>query len=176
MTARGAGRLLRRIHDIPAEGLPVRSVADTLRAARRAGEVLRTVDPAVEARVQRLLGRLERDAPGVVAEVTSHGDFKSGELIRHDGDLAVVSVDDACRSAAARDLATYAADAATREDVDPAQVLDALIDGYGATPEAIRWHLSALLVRRAERPFGTLQEDWPARVEEIVGAAEKALD
>jgi ABC-type multidrug transport system ATPase subunit len=176
MTARGAGRLLRRIHDIPAEGLPVRSVADTLRAARRAGEVLRTVDPAVEARVQRLLGRLERDAPGVVAEVTSHGDFKSGELIRHDGDLAVVSVDDACRSAAARDLATYAADAATREDVDPAQVLDALVDGYGATPDGIRWHLSALLVRRAERPFGTLQEDWPARVEEIVGAAEKALD
>jgi hypothetical protein len=176
LAARSAGSLLRRIHDLRADGLEERSVADTLAAAQRAGEVLRAVDPAVEARTARLLERLAGAAPRISREVISHGGFQAAELIRRSGDLAVLSVDDACRSAPARDLATYAADAATREDVDAVQVLEMLLEGYGARPEALRWHLSALLVRRAEHPFATLQEDWPARVEELVGAAERALD
>jgi aminoglycoside phosphotransferase (APT) family kinase protein len=173
--AHAAGSLLRRIHGLRAEGLQERSVADTLDAARRSADVLRVVDPAVGAQVERLLERLSRRAPDAGRQVTSHGDFHVSELIRRDGELAVLSVDDACRAAPARDLATFAADAASREQADPARVLDALVEGYGARPEALRWHLSALLLRRAERPFRTLQEDWPARAEELVAAADAAL-
>jgi ABC-type multidrug transport system fused ATPase/permease subunit len=173
--AHAAGSLLRRIHGLRAEGLQERSVADTLDAARRSADLLRVVDPAVGAQVERLLERLSRRAPDAGRQVTSHGDFHVSELIRRDGELAVLSVDDACRAAPARDLATFAADAASREQADPARVLDALVEGYGARPEALRWHLSALLLRRAERPFRTLQEDWPARAEELVAAADAAL-
>ena len=55
-------------------------------------------------------------------------------------------------------------------------MLDGLLDGYGAPPEALDWYLSACLLRRAERPFRALEEDWPARMEELVDAAEAALD
>ena len=173
--AHAAGELLRRIHGVRADALPQHSVQDTLAAARRSAEVLRVVDPSLESRLARLLERLSLELPDAGAAVTAHGDFRAGELIRRDGALAVLGLEDASRAAPARDLATYAADAASREDVEAPAVLDALVEGYGARPEALRWHLSAMLLHRAERPFRRLQEDWPARAGELVAASEDAL-
>ena len=113
--------------------------------------------------------------PSGLATVTSHGDFHSGGLIRRGGALAVLDVDEVCVAAPARDLAAYAAHAATHDGDDPEAVLDQLVAGYGSRPEGLRWYLSASLLRRAERPFRTLVEDWPARVEELVDAADRAL-
>jgi len=175
-TARSAGALLARIHALPAGGLAVRSAADTLDAARGAGEILQAIDPAVEARIGGLLDRLAQRLPAETELVTSHGDFHRGELIRRGGELAVLDVDEACRAAPARDLATYVAHAVTREDAAPAEVLDALLAGYGRRPEGLAFYVSAMLLRRAERPFHRLEEDWPARVEQLVEAAERALD
>jgi hypothetical protein len=174
--ARSAGALLGRIHALPAGGLPARSAGDTLDAARDAAEILQAVDPAAEARIGRLLDRLAARMPADAELVTSHGDFHRGELIRRGGELAVLDVDEACRAAPARDIATYVAHAAAREEAEPAEVLDALLAGYGRRPEGIQWYLSATLLRRAERPFHRLEEDWPARVEDLVGAAERALE
>jgi ATP-binding cassette, subfamily B, bacterial len=173
--ARGAGDLLRRIHALPARGLDERTAQDTLAAARRAATVLQAVDPAAEHQIARLLERLEQEMPADLPVVTSHGDFHSGELIRRGGELAVLDVDEVCRAAPARDLATYAAHAAAHDGDDPEAVLDQLLMGYGRRPQGLRWFLSASLLRRAERPFRTLEEDWPAHVEELVDAAERAL-
>ena len=173
--ARPAGGLLRRIHALPAAGLEERTAQHTLDAARRAGEVLQAVDPAAAPQTARLLDRLTDRRPADTRLVTSHGDFHSGELIRRGGELAVLDVDEACSAAPARDLATYAAHAASHEEADPREVLEALLDGYGARPEALDWYLSAALLRRAQRPFRVLEEDWPARVEALVDAAEGAL-
>jgi phosphotransferase family enzyme len=174
--AHSAGVLLRRIHDLPAQGLAERTAADTLDAARRAAEVLRVVDPAAEPEVEALLDRLAIRVPAGTAAVTSHGDFHSGELIHRDGELAVLDVDELCRAAPARDLATYVASAAAREDADPGAVLDGLLAGYGREPEALQWYVAATLLRRAERPFRALEEDWPARVEALVATAARTLD
>ena len=54
-------------------------------------------------------------------------------------------------------------------------VLDGLLDGYGGRPAGLRWHLSAALLRTAERPFRAQEEDWPARVEAGLAAAEDVL-
>jgi aminoglycoside phosphotransferase (APT) family kinase protein len=126
--------------------------------------------------IGRLLERLERRMPAGDRAVTSHGDFHHGELIRRDGELAVLDVDEACLAAPARDVSTYAAHAAAHDDGDAATVLDALLEGYGRRPEALSWYLSASLLRRAERPFRVLEVDWPARVEELVDAADAALE
>jgi hypothetical protein len=173
--AHAAGELLRRIHDVRSDALPQHSVQDTLAAARRSADVLCVVDPSLESQLARLLERLSLELPSAGPEVTAHGDFRAGELIRRDGALAVLGLEDASRAAPARDLATYAADAASREDVEAPAVLEALVEGYGARPDALRWHLSAMLLRRAERPFRKLQEDWPARAAELVAASEDAL-
>jgi ATP-binding cassette, subfamily B, bacterial len=175
-TARAAGELLARIHALPSEGLAPRTAEHTLAAARRAAGVLQTVDPAATAQIGRLVERLERTMPADDRVVTSHGDFHRDELIRRGGELAVLDVDEACVAARARDLATYAAHAATHDDGDAGTVLEALLAGYGARPEGLRWYLSAALLRRAERPFRVLEEDWPERVEELVDAAEAALE
>jgi aminoglycoside phosphotransferase (APT) family kinase protein len=176
-TARAAGALLRRIHDLPSQGLEERTAQDTLDSARRAARVLCAVDPAAESQVERVLARLTETMPSGGAMVTSHGDFHSGELIRRDGELAVVAVDEACRAQPARDLATYAARATAHEGADPDAVVEGLLAGYGdGEPDGLRWYLSASLLRRAERPFRSLEEDWPAHVEELVTAAERALD
>ena len=174
--AHSAGALLRRIHDLPAQGLDERSAQDTLEATRRAAGVLRAVDPAAENDITVLLDRLASSVPHGTATVTSHGDFHNGELIRRGGELAVLDVDELCRAAPARDLATYVAYAASREDADPAAVLDGLLAGYGRRPDALRWYVAANLLRRAERPFRALEEDWPARVEALVAAAARALE
>jgi hypothetical protein len=174
--AHSAGALLRRIHDLPAQGLDERTAQDTLEATRRAAGVLRAVDPAAENDITVLLDRLASTVPHGTATVTSHGDFHNGELIRRGGELAVLDVDELCRAAPARDLATYVAYAASREDADPAAVLDGLLAGYGRRPDALRWYLAANLLRRAERPFRALEEDWPARVEALVAAAARALE
>jgi aminoglycoside phosphotransferase (APT) family kinase protein len=174
-TAQSAGGLLRRIHDLPASGLEERSARDTLDSARRAAAVLRAVDPATDAQIEGLLARLEAKVPWSARLVTSHGDFHREELIHRDGDLAVLDVDEACRAAPARDLATYAAHAAAHEGADPRAVLDGLLAGYGHNPGGLDWYLAAALLRRAERPFRVLEEDWPARVEELVDAADRAL-
>ena len=174
--ARSAGSLLRRIHALPAAGLAERSAHDTLEAARRAADVLRVVDPAAETQIARLLDRLAERMPSGTPLVTSHGDFHSGELIRRGGELAVLDVDEISRAAPARDLATYVAHAVSHEDVEPGAVLDGLLAGYGTRPDGLAWYVSASILRRAERPFRSLTEDWPARVEELVDAAEGALD
>jgi aminoglycoside phosphotransferase (APT) family kinase protein len=167
--------LLRHIHALPARSLDECTAEDTLESARRAATVLQAVDPAAEAQVGRLLERLEQTMPTGLETVTSHGDFHSGELIRRGGELVVLDVDEVCRAAPARDLAAYAAHATVHDGDNPEEVLDRLLAGYGARPEGLRWYLSASLLRRAERPFRTLEEDWPARVEELVDAADRAL-
>jgi aminoglycoside phosphotransferase (APT) family kinase protein len=174
--ARSAGSLLRRIHALPAKGLGERTPQDTLNSARRAAEVLRAVDPAAETQIARLLDRLVERMPTATQLVTSHGDFHTGELIRRGGELAVLDVDEVSRAAPAHDLATYVAHAVSREDADAPGVLDGLLAGYGARPDGLAWYVSASILRRAERPFRTLEEDWPNRVEELVDAAERALD
>jgi hypothetical protein len=173
--ARAAGDLLRRIHALPATGLDERTPEDTLETARRAARVLQAVDPAAEAQIGRLLDRLESRVPSGLPVVTSHGDFHSGELIHRGGDLAVLDVDEVSRAAPARDLAMYAAHAASHDGDDPEVVLDELLAGYGSRPEGLRWYLSASLLRRAGRPFRSLEEDWPAHVEALVDAADRAL-
>ena len=49
-----------------------------------------------------------------------------------------------------------------------------LLDGYGAAPEALSWHLSAAILARAAHPFYRQLPRWAERVEAMVGAAEAA--
>jgi hypothetical protein len=42
-------------------------------------------------------------------------------------------------------------------------------------PDGVDWYLSGMLLRRAERAFHRLEEDWPAGFEEVVEASHRAL-
>ena len=51
-------------------------------------------------------------------------------------------------------------------------MLDGLLDGYGARPEALGWHLAAAILGRAAHPFHRQLPGWPDRVEAMLRAAE----
>jgi hypothetical protein len=54
-------------------------------------------------------------------------------------------------------------------------VLDALVEGYGARPDGLDWHLATAVLIRASHPFHRQLPDWPERVEEQVATAETVL-
>jgi ATP-binding cassette subfamily B protein/subfamily B ATP-binding cassette protein MsbA len=173
-----AGALLRELHDMQGRSLASMTAADTLRSTLRSAAVLRAIVPVAADRIDRLAERLAASTPATAAGVTAHGDFEARELVHRDGALAVADLGRACVAAPALDLSSYAADAAAREGGGAAQalaVLDALLEGYRGRPAALRWHLSAALLRKAERPFRALEEAWPVQVERAVDAAGAVL-
>jgi hypothetical protein len=89
--------------------------------------------------------------------------------------VAVVDFDQVCLAAPALDLATYAADVVRGRETDldaVGAVLDRLLAGYGARPEAVDWHLAVAILGRAAHPFHRQLPHWPERVEAMLRAAE----
>ncbi|MEA2324266.1 MAG: hypothetical protein QOD81_4116, partial [Solirubrobacteraceae bacterium] len=63
-----------------------------------------------------------------------------------------------------------------RGDLEAAEpALEALLDGYGARPEGVRWYLAASIARRAPTPFRRYKRRWPERMARILDAAEAVL-
>ena len=178
-TAAEAGALLRRLHFLPVPGLePLRLEALTRRAERSAA-VLEAVLPLAAGRATRLAERLAACPPPAAPSVVVHGAFEARELVRWRGPMLAAADAGSVRLAApAADIASYAADAAARAGGGARHalsVVDGLLDGYGGRPAGLRWHLAAALLRTAERPFRAQEEEWPARVEAGLAAAEDVL-
>jgi hypothetical protein len=171
-----AAALVRRLHDVAPRELEVVGANRRLDAAARSGAVVAAVAPVLRRRVSLLIGRLERSLPSVVEHVTAHGDFEPGQIVESD-ELALVDLDDCCATSRADDLGWYAAHAARGHDGDPeavAQVVDALVEGYGSRPAELPWYVSTSLLARAAFPFRRQEPGWPERVERVLSAAESA--
>jgi hypothetical protein len=172
-----AGALLAVLHAQQIGGLPLEPPADQLDDVRGDAELVCVLVPALEGRVERLLGRLEAELP-YEPLVPSHGGYRRSQLLESNGELGVIDFDGFCRSPAARDLASFTAALVEEpDDLDgAAATLDVLVDAYGRRPPGIAWYVATYLLRRTRRPFTRLQEDWPDAVEERVRAAELALE
>jgi Phosphotransferase enzyme family len=142
-----------------------------LEAAARKASLIATVAPTLAARVESLVRRLTRAEPTARRLVPAHGDFHSGQLLRVGDELFVLDLDLLCLGPPALDPAEYTAACAGVESADA--VLDALLEGYGARPEALEWHVAAATLIRASHPFHRQLPDWPERVERMVGVAEE---
>src|SRR4029079_15496733 len=140
--------------------------------ARRVSAALAALCP----RVPALRERLESGLPENAAHVCSHGDFEVGQLLQHDGGVTLLDFDELCSAPAALDVATSAAHAARSGGAPPAlAAADALVETYGARPDGLQPYLAAAILLRAQCPFRKLEEEWPRRVEDLVGAAEEVL-
>ena len=112
--------------------------------------------PELGDRLDALVRRLGGALPAGLPLVPAHGDFHVDQLLVRDGDIAVVDFDELCVAAPALDLATYAADVVRGRagDLERVQaVLEPLLEGYGARPDALDWHLAAAVLARAAHPF-----------------------
>ena len=167
---------LQRADIAPATAAPPERL---LEAARRKAAVIEAVLPELAPRLRALTDRLAGALPTGLPLLPAHGDFHADQLLICDGDVAVVDFDEMCVAPAALDLATYAADvvrgrADDRERVDA--VLEPLLDGYGARPDALDWHLAAAVLARSAHPFQRQVPGWRGRVEASVAVAEASLD
>lgn len=172
-----AGALLAVLHAVSFNELPVELPRDLLRRGAGQTRLLKTVVPSLATRLDRLMARLEAGLPSDKL-VSSHGDFRDGQLLQSDGELGVVDFDYMCAAPAARDIANYAASLVQRADdlTRAAETLDVLVEAYGRRPPGVPWYLANHLLRRARSPFVRWAPDWPAKVEERLEAAESALE
>jgi ABC-type multidrug transport system fused ATPase/permease subunit len=151
-----------------------------LSSAAASAQLVAAIRPDLQPRVQRLLAELEDTAPPVDGLVPSHGDFNARQLLvtQDRVGVAVVDFDAMCLAPAALDLATYAGYVVLggNDDLDEAyDLLEELLDGYGADPLGLSWYLATCILRRSPRPFRYLDEHWPERVEGMVLAAETVV-
>jgi ABC-type multidrug transport system fused ATPase/permease subunit len=171
-----AGRLVAELQAAPAGSLGVSPPQRQLVAAARKARLVATVLPELAPRVEALLARLGAHVPAIGTPVPAHGDYHVDQLLVAD-EVAVVDFDQACLAAPALDLATYAADVVRGRDGDldaVAEVLDALLGGYGTKPANLQWHRPAAILGRAAHPFHRQLPAWPERVEAMLRAAEEA--
>jgi Ser/Thr protein kinase RdoA (MazF antagonist) len=157
-----------------AAALPSQHLAEAEGSARFVAGIV----PSLGARVEALLRELRATVPRIDRLVPAHGDFSARQLLVTADGLAVVDMDALCLAPAAFDPATYAAHLVSGGpgDVDHAyEVLEELLEGYGGRPGGLSWYLATCILRHASYPFRYLADEWPARVEAMVGAAETAL-
>jgi ATP-binding cassette subfamily B protein len=175
-----AGSLLAALQgaELDSVRLDVAPPARQLAAAAASARLVVTIAPALRPRVAHLLRELEQAIPDARELVPSHGDFNARQLLLVGGELALTDFDEFCLAPPALDLATYVAYVVRGEPahlVTAANVLEALLDGYGERPSAMSWYLATMFLRRAPRPFRYFEPEWPEGVEAMVDAAEDAL-
>jgi hypothetical protein len=170
-----AGALLRRLQlaDVPSLLTVPRDVQ--LAAASRKAALIGAVVPGLARRVGALFHRLRRSAPPAARLVPAHGDFHAGQLLRAGGALHVLDLDSICLGTPALDLAEYAAGATEAGLETGIAALEALVDGYGARPDALDWELAVAILVRASHPFHRALPAWRDRLEQMIGAAEEIL-
>ncbi|MEY2533021.1 MAG: hypothetical protein QOF29_931, partial [bacterium] len=176
--AAAAGAMLRTLHEADVPDLEPVSPQRLLNTVAAAGTLVATVAPELAPQVRRLVRRLAAATPHGLAVAPAHGDYNLSQFLDVDGALAVLDFDEACLAPPALDVAAYAANLVSGRpgDLDAAEpALEALLDGYGARPEGVRWYLAASIARRAPTPFRRHKRRWPERMASILDAAEAVL-
>jgi ATP-binding cassette subfamily B protein len=174
-----AGGVLAALHASEPKGLAAFRPAEQLEAAAATAQVVGAIAPKLRPRIARLLASLADSMPEGVALVPSHGDFNARQLLIGPSGLAVTDFDEFCLAPTALDPATYAAYLVRGRPGNLEAALSALDDlalGYGERPSHLSWFLATMSLRRAAQPFRQFEKDWRSRVEEMVVAAEAAVD
>jgi hypothetical protein len=175
---RETAQVVRELHGSGLEGLPARPPHAQLRAAAASAALATALVPEIGPRLERLMSLLESSMPETRALVPSHGDFHARQVMRDDGELALIDFDEMCAAPPAFDLANYAAHFIRGADGEVALARSALIDlvdGYGERPPDLDWYFASCILRRTPFPFRYLDDHWPERVRAMTAAAESAL-
>ncbi len=176
-----AAGLLRRLHDVTFVGVPSLGVVDPDELLRMASEPSRLVsfaEPAVAARLARLVETLIERRPVDLDVVLSHGDFNVGQLFETADGVAVLDADTLCLAPRAFDVASCAANLISGRpgDFDAAsEMLVAVRDAYQAPIAGLDWFVAAMVLRRVDRPLRRLKRRWRDRTDEMIGGLERLL-
>lgn len=185
---RDLGVAVARLHDSRAiDGLPDFGRLRTDRVEHCAGIVGRA-RPDVAQHAERLAGRLRTSQPAPTPDVVLHGDCHPGNALLAGDSVALIDLDQMGRGPAAADLGSLLARlryAATIGEIDAAEAARLevrFLGGYGERralpdPTSLAWHTAAaLLAERALRAVNRVNRAALARLDELMVAADAALD
>jgi aminoglycoside phosphotransferase (APT) family kinase protein len=184
-----AGRVLRVLHESPTgpasllrrggPGAVHAEATETLRAGEHVRALLPDVGGTYEQCVSDVVEALDR-TPGE-AQVVSHGDFKSDNLVVHDDRLTILDLDRAAWADPARDLGKFLADLRwwCPEPAGAASLTGWFRTGYGVGDEE-RWERARLWaalfrLRMTARRLPVHDVDWTAEVRSRVADVAEGL-
>ena len=177
--ATAAGLLVRRLQGSSPTPARLATPDYLLALASEKAAIAAQALPGLAPRLRRTVAVLRRTAPAVTELVPAHGDFDADQLLDPgQGEPVVLDFDDACLAAPALDLATYLADVVRGEADDVARleaVRELLLTGYGSEPNALDWHVAAVVVARTLHAFRRGRDDWAERAEGMGATAEEVL-
>jgi aminoglycoside phosphotransferase (APT) family kinase protein len=173
-----AGRVLRVLHESPTgpdsllrkggPGAAHAEATETLRAGEHVRALVPDVGATYEQCVSDVVEALDR-TPGQ-AEVVSHGDYKSDNLIVHGDRLTILDLDRAAWADPARDLGKFLADLRwwCRDPAGAAALTASFRTGYGVGDDA-RWERAGLWsalfrLRMTARRLAVHDVDWTEEV------------
>jgi hypothetical protein len=174
--AADAGAALARLHSGSPSALREFPPSEQLDTAAASAELVGRLAPELRPRLHALLGRLHKALPDDLGRVPAHGDFDAGRLLEGAGGLVITDFDAMCGAPAALDVASYAADLVRGDPADleaALAVLDLIVEGYEGRPDELPWYMATTILRRSPGPFRRQDDGWPARIEEMVAAAER---
>ncbi len=178
-----AGAALARLHAIAPPPLPFATRDLEMQRVLRSVDTISTLVPGARPAARRVARDVARWLPRDGRPVAAHGDFSADQVLLHEGEVALVDLDDAVLSDPARDLGSFVASLwrdVVGGNLDPGAAAAAQADvvgGYGEVDrDALRAWTAAALLHLAPEPFRHREPDWPARVEHLVALAEAAHD
>ena len=184
-SVRATGAALRRLHDLPPDGLVHGSDAEArARETLRAAEVVDALLPTHGARLRRTADRALELLAALPGEppTTTHGDLKCANVLVDGTGIHLLDFDRSGCADPATDVGKFLADLRWCADGDgpgAARLHEAFLEGYGRTDPArlarAHVHDALLQLRMAARRLPVQSPDWADRVARAVGIAEATL-
>lgn len=171
--------VLARLHASSVQGLFPHTLAVETAVVRIACETVRTLCPALAARMDTLAMEVT-DTLLVQSdrEATLHGDFYDDQILVDDGEVAVIDLDEIRRGHPLIDVGNMLAHL-TVADARGVPMVDARQAFIAASPYggevALPVFETAALLKLAVGPFRRLEADWPEAMERIVACAERCF-
>jgi aminoglycoside phosphotransferase (APT) family kinase protein len=181
------GGLLADVHTTPLDDAPHWSAEDELTALESLLTPTSHADPAIGRSLAALLDRLADNVPGDADPVLSHGAFRTGQVVIHDGVLSLLDLDTVNASDPARDAGNALAylswadiRGAVRAGLAPT-LNEALLAGYAdsRTPlraQGLAWWTAAAMAKIAGRRYRSLATTEWHDVPELMSRAVMHLD
>ena len=181
------GRLLAEVHTTALGDVPHWSTEDELTALESLLPPTSHADPAIGRSLAALVDRLADNVPGDTDPVFSHGAFRTGQVVIHDGALSLLDLDTVSASDSARDAGNalaYLSWADVRGAVHAGlapSLNEALLAGYADSRTALRtqglaWWTAAAMAKIAGRRYRTLAAaEWHS-VPDLMSRAVMHLD
>ena len=181
------GRLLADVHTTPPGSTPRWNADDELAALEDLLTPTCHADPAIGRSLAALVDRLADNVPADTDPVFSHGAFRTGQVVIHDGVLSLLDLDTVSVSDSARDAGNALAylswadvRGAVRGGLAPT-LNEALLAGYAGNRTALRaqalaWWTAAAMAKIAGRRYRSLATTEWHHVPDLMSRAVMHLD